>query len=511
MAENEAPNNIWNEAFGSSEVFSCEPCFNVGTGKDAIAFCDSCETYLCKQCAYKHQRKFQSHKVIDENGHALFDTAGPVYLSRGSSGVEDIDYIVNRSERTIKDRTNENGCGVDVDYPVPVPYVSRERSESQSTCRRSEHCLSDDSNTRHVFPRDTRQADNQLLKVDSKTYVIRKVDKMRASEEGAISRRRPEGEVLQCSAGELATDTYNDVNTSFSHSLKIDSPTFSSRLKMHCDIANRHFDHFSLMSEVNVSVNKEFCVSSTAMLSEETIVVVQENRNNLLVFNIAPDKRKIKVSINFEKKPAYVASVRQNEFVVTFPKEHVVRFVKFVEQTFNVGKAIYVHGECSGISMLWKTGNMLIAYPFLRELKILTHTGQVVTSVSTQSVGLIFRPINLAVYGDNFFLVDQSTNCILKCVLVGGKLNILNTTFLDKCLRGMPTDITTSSDGDLFVSVSICDVIYRLSCKTMEIKSQYDNKHGLYRPSCICSLLGKLTVLEHKLASGSLDIKIYNI
>ena len=471
------PGSIWNEELGSSEVFSCEPCFNIGVDEDATTFCVKCRIHLCDHCVYEHQRTLKWHTLIDEFGHAYFvDNSKSEHsrsMSEGASNILD------------DDKTNE-------DADLEVERYNVEEDQSQTV----EVDISDYYNRTTVFP---DQSNHSPFKVNSETYVIGTHDELKT-------------ENLQDFTGELSTAMKRSANVvvpPVSSSVKIYRPRVLPRHQKHRGIAQCHFDQFALVSEVNVPVHKEFSVSSMTMLSKETIVMVQENTYNVLILNVGPDTKTFKSMYNCQKKPVNVASVRHDEFVLTFPKEHEVRFVKFVEHTFDVGEAIYVHGECSGICMIGATGNMLIAYPTLRELKILTKTGKVVNTVPTVSLSLVFRPNILAAYGGNIFLVDQSRNCVHKCVFFGEKLKVLVTTHLAN--RGMPTDITVSSGGDVFVSVAFDDVVYRLSGKTLEIKNKYSKEHALYRPCCISSPCGQLTVFEHQLATGYLKVKIFNI
>ena len=442
MAEKLLPDTPGNEDSGSSEIFSCELCFNEGVDEDAVAFCLQCRTHLCKHCVNKHQRKWKSHNVIDEFGYASIS-------NEKQSG----------EEETIR------------------PDIVKEK-----------RCV-------HQQKKGYDTVSNTHLKVDSNTYVIRRHEQLTPVTGG-----------IQEGMGQSEEEVISKDNV-----ISEDDTLNIGKLPTVMEMPPNGLDSFVWVSEVNVHVHNEFCVSSMTMLTREMIVMVEESRQNVLVLDSNPDILKHKSVINFEEKPAYVARVRHNEFVVTFPNEHEVRFVKFVSQTFNVGEAINVHDECAGICMIGETGNMLIAYPLLRELKILTITGQIVKTMSTISTHVEVRPLTPVVYGECIYLVNQLKNCVLKCFFVGEKLKVLKTTYLGKGLRRMPTDITVSSDGDLFVSVAFDDVIYRLSGKTMEIKNKYGKEQDLHRPGCISSLCGDLAVFEHHIEFGYLKVKIYKI
>ena len=112
--------------------------------------------------------------------------------------------------------------------------------------------------------------------------------------------------------------------------------------------------------------------------------------------------------------------------------------------------------------MLGETGNMLIAYPVFRELKILTNTGKVLNTISTLSLGLTFRPLSLAVFEELIFLVDRSTNCVLKCLLFDKKLQVIDATYLKNCSKEMLTHIIVSSNGVLYKTDSFDGMIYQL-------------------------------------------------
>ena len=254
----------------------------------------------------------------------------------------------------------------------------------------------------------------------------------------------------------------SDIDASDPFSRPIDSPPLQPLRQLYDGIVNYDEDPLELHSEVFAPVGEDLCYSSTTMLTENKIVMVEERRRNIFVLEFRPKYLKIKGMFNFKEQPAYVASVRQNEFVVTFPKRHAVRFVKFVEKRFDVNEAIDVHGECAGIRMLGETGNMLIAYPVFRELKILTSTGKVLNTISTLSLGLTFRPLSLAVFEELIFLVDRSTNCVLKCLLFDKKVQVMDVTYLKNCSKEMLTHIIVSSNGVLYETDSFDGMIYQL-------------------------------------------------
>ena len=258
-----------------------------------------------------------------------------------------------------------------------------------------------------------------------------------------------------------------------------------------------------------LSVHNELCVSSVTMLTDKLVVFVDNHRYTASVLNTSLHPLTLNSLINFRKKPACIARVSQNKVVVTFPLAHEVTFVKFVKTRLHMGDTVNVHGECFGIEVL-DNKMMVIAYPILRKLKILTKKGKVVKSISTDSLNLDLVPSKFVLYQGNAFLFDPFENCVRKCLIEGKSPQVIHTTYLPK-IEDESVDMTVSSNGDLFVSVTPIS-IFRVSCETMEIENRY-LRHELRissSPVGICSRFGKLIVLGHKRLLTSLQLSIFN-
>lgn len=345
--------------FDSDEIFPCKDCINKCVEIESDGLCTDCRIFLCKEC-------IKSHKQGDRGSHIVINIeSGCAYLGDYSRRQLGEIWVPDDSE-TIASATGDAYDFLELESTDNWDINYKESDESSTIDEWLS--LDDEESFTQDFLEEKEPAEEKTSDLSELPFFSRLGrNSQKPNRIGFWS--------IEDSIHESEDDPQLDTDD---------------------EIRN-----FKFIADATIPIKVNSNVSSVAMLTEDTLVIVDNGINYVIVLQVLQDTVIIKGTIVFNDIPFGVARTCNNEFVVTFPDQHAVRFVDFEGNDFHVGHAREVHGVCFGIGML--ENNMVIAYPASGLIRILTKEGFVLKTIKTDPINLSFWNGHIAVYEKKHF------------------------------------------------------------------------------------------------------------